>query len=325
MNSVAVLGCGSIGRRHITNLRSLGQYPIYVYDPDPEAITAVAGTADVAAFGDLANVWFEQPDAVLICTPSNLHVPQAIAAAQHGCHVFVEKPLSPSVAGLDELQHSLCERGLVSLVGCNMRFHPGPAQIKQWLEAGIVGEILAARIQTGSYLPLWRPHQDYRTSYSASPVWGGAVLDCVHELDLALWLLGPAELRAAVTRRATSIGLQTDGIAEVMLEHASGAVSSVHLNFVQRNYRRCIQVIGSEGTIEWDFVAGEVVRYGPEGRPVERIKQAADWQTNQMYIDELRHFLTCVESRTDTCNPVALAAETLELALAIREENGRWL
>ena len=116
-------------------------------------------------------------------------------------------------------------------------------------------------------------------------------------LHLALWLLGPAELRAAVTRRATSIGLQTDGIAEVMLEHASGAVSSVHLNFVQRNYRRCIQVIGSEGTIEWDFVAGEVVRYGPEGRPVERIKQAADWQTNQMYIDELRHFLTCVESR----------------------------
>jgi predicted dehydrogenase len=199
-----------------------------------------------------------------------------------------------------------------------MRFHPGPAQVKHWLESGAIGQVLSARLQTGSYLPRWRPQTDYRQSYSSSTTWGGAVLDCIHELDLALWLLGKARLAAALTRPAASLGLETDGLAEILLEHAGGAISSVHLNFVQRNYRRGIQVIGSAGSIEWEWSAARADLYGPEGEVIESAPHPMEWQVNDMYLDELRHFLTCVQAGRQTVNPLAAAADTLRLALAVR-------
>jgi predicted dehydrogenase len=242
----------------------------------------------------------------------------ALQAAFNNCHLFIEKPLSHTLDGIEDLLRTTQQQDLVTMVGCNMRFHPGPMQVKAWLDEGAVGSVLAARIRTGSYLPSWRPQQDYHRSYSASPHWGGAVLDCIHELDLALWLLGEATLARSLTRPAHSLGLETDGLAELVLEHTSGAISNVHLNFVQRNYRRSIEIVGSEGTIEWDYSAGCVDLYGPDGDLSVRVAHPTGWETNQMYVDEIDYFLEHARSGTASCNPIGSAARTLQLALAAR-------
>src|SRR5207247_166630 len=142
-------------------------------------------------------------------------------------------------------------RGLVSMVACNMRFHPGPAQVKQLLESSAIGKPLSARIHVGSYLPRWRAGQDYRLSYSASRTSGGAALDCIHEIDLALWYFGAAELISVASLPAHSIGLEVDGLIEILLRHESDVLTSVHLNFLQHNYHRSCSIIGSSGTISW--------------------------------------------------------------------------
>src|SRR5262249_44881068 len=153
--------------------------------------------------------------AVLVTAPTHLHVPLAREAAAHGCDLFIEKPLSHSWDGVEELRHEVRRRGLVTMVGCNMRFHPGPARVHELLRRGAIGRPLAARIFTGSYLPDWRPGTDYRKSYSASSERGGGVLlDCIHEIDLALWYFGPARLAAAVAAPAETIGLDVEGVAE---------------------------------------------------------------------------------------------------------------
>lgn len=315
---IALLGCGSIGRRHLGNLVSLGHAGLVVYDPDPAIRAEVAQSFGVTVHAALDDVWRSRPDVALITSPSQFHAQQALEAIQQGCAVFVEKPLSHTMDGLDDVIAAAQARNVVTMVACNMRFHPGPSQVKQWLDQGAVGSVIAARVRTGSYLPRWRPHQDYRTSYSASPVWGGAVLDCIHELDLALWLLGDAVLAAAAVRPATALGLSTDGLAEIILAHHSGGVSSVHLNFVQRNYKRTIEVIGATGAIEWDYSAGHTILYGPEGAVAKTALQPPGWTVNDMYRDELMHFLDRVERRQATDNPLARAARTLEIALAAR-------
>lgn len=320
MSRIAVLGCGSIGRRHLQNLQQLGYTDVIVFDPIPEALRAVDTRGTVHCCARLADVWTRKPMVVLITTPSHVHVEVALEAAQHNCHLFIEKPLSHSLDCLDTLLYAVRQRHLVTMVGCNMRFHPGPLQVKQWLEAGRVGKVLSARFHTGSYLPRWRPQQDYRQSYSASPVWGGAVLDCIHELDLALWLLGAAHLRAAVLRPATTLDLQTDGLAELLLEHTSGALSSVHLNFVQRNCHRSIEIIGSTGTIAWDFNAACVDLYDENGVLAQHSTQPVAWQLNDMYLDEMAYFMDCVHAGETTCNTVAVAAQTLKIALAARAQ-----
>jgi predicted dehydrogenase len=313
---IAGLGCGSIGRRHLRNLHAAGWTHLFAFDPVPEAHRVLAEELDIPASDNLNDVWRFAPDVVFISSPSNLHVEQALMAARRGCHLFVEKPLSHSLDGVDDLLAA--SDGLVTMIGCNMRFHPGPAQIKRWLDAGLAGKVLAARLHAGSYLPRWRPHQDYIESYSASPLWGGAVLDIIHEIDLALWLLGQATLYTALIRPASSIGLETDGLAELLLEHEGGVVSSVHLNFVQRNYHRSIEVIGSEGTLYWDFADGRMLHYGPDGEVAQVTRHPDGWEFNQVYVDEIEYFMGCVERGESTFNPIENAAETLKIALKAR-------
>jgi predicted dehydrogenase len=315
---VAVLGCGSIGRRHLRNLAGLGLRDLMAYDPNAEARAAMAAGGEIVPVAAVGEVWEWKPDAVLIAAPTPLHVELALEAARHNCHLFIEKPLSHRLDGLVALEREVGSRGLVTMVGCNMRFHPGPAVVKRLLDEKVVGRVVAARIQTGSYLPRWRLGHNYRESYSASPKWGGAILDCIHEIDLALWYFGAAVVLAAVPVAATPIGLETDGLAEILLSHDSGVLSSVHLNFVQRDYRRTCQVIGTDGTLYWDFEGKEIKLYGADGQPSRVVPEPQGWQINQMYVDELRHFLAAAARRVLSVNPISAGVSALKVALAAR-------
>lgn len=316
---IAVLGCGSIGRRHLQSLQALGATDLTVFEPDVQRCRDIAAEFGVVTTADLEDVWQRAPAAVIIAAPSQRHIALAREAARHDCHLFIEKPLSHTLDGLESLCREVKQRRLLTMVGCNMRFHPGPAQVKALLGQGAIGQPLAARIQTGSYLPRWRPAQDYHQSYSASKEHGGAILDCIHEIDLAFWYFGPGALLAAVHLPARTLDLETDGLAEILLRHQSDVLSSVHLNFIQRDYRRICQVIGSEGTIYWDFTARCVDVYGPDGTLAQSLPEPEGWQINQMYQDEMAHFLKALAQGEPPVNSIFEARETLEIALAARK------
>lgn len=203
------------------------------------------------------------------------------------------------------------------MVGCNMRFHAGPAHLKHWVQAGRIGRPLAARIETSSYLPHWRPGTDWKASYSASRSEGGAVLDCIHEFDLALWLLGPARLRHAEVQAASALGLETDGLAEVLLRHENGACTSLHVDYISRDYHRGGRIVGEQGTASWSWSGGAVL-HGPDGKVVEHVPPAPD-QAERMYRDEFAHFFHAIKVGEQPMNGIAEAARTLDLALQVRE------
>ncbi len=317
---IAVLGCGSIGRRHIANLLALGAADLVVFDPVAAAREQVAREFGVPSVSSSAELWVLKPDVALIASPTSRHLGQAREAVEHGCHIFVEKPLADGLDGCAELIAECSARKLTAMVACNMRFHPGPAEVKRLLDAGTIGTPLSARLQTGSYLPGWRPSQDYRQSYSASAESGGAVLDCIHELDLALWYFGAAKLAGAAGLKASAIGLETDGLAEILLRHAGGVLSSVNVNFIQRDYRRGCQIVGTDGTIYWDFKDNRVTIYGPAGALECETAAPPDWKLNQMYRDEMSHFLTAAESAGQTCNPLEGGFAALQIALEARRK-----
>jgi predicted dehydrogenase len=317
-----VVGGGSIGTRHVRNLRQLDVGPVAFVEPNEACRAALADECRAPAFFSLEEGLAWRPDCVVLATPTDLHVAQALQAARAGCHLFIEKPLSHNRAGIGALQGEVKRRGLVTMVGCNMRYHPGPATVKTLLDEGVIGRVLAARLHTGSYLPRWRPRQDYRHSYSASTEHGGAVLDCIHEIDLALWCFGPARLLAAAMQPAASLGLETDGLAEILLRHDSGVLASAHLNFVQRDMHRSMQVVGTDGTIRWDFTLRQVELYGCDGQLARVLPQPDGWQLNQMYVDEMSDFLEAVRLRQPTVNPLAGGIAALEIALAARGRGG---
>ncbi|OGJ78490.1 hypothetical protein A2398_02505 [Candidatus Peribacteria bacterium RIFOXYB1_FULL_57_12] len=260
-----------------------------------------------------------KPDLVFVCSPTALHVPQAMKAVEAGAHVFIEKPLSHTMEGVEELRKLVEKEKHVVMVGCNMRFHPGVKEVKRLLEEGAIGTPMSARIVYSGYLPSWRPGQDYKKSYSASVSQGGVVLDCIHEIDLALWELGPAEVTQAKVTPATSIGLETDGLAEITLRHTNGAESNIHLSFIDEKFERSQQITGSEGSLSWDFERGMVERYKKDGTLAETIRQPEGWEPNQMFLEELNHFLNAVETGSPPMGSLDEATSALRIALTVRK------
>lgn len=178
---VCVVGCGSIGQRHVRNLVDLGGADVLGVDPRRDRRALVATAHGIETRSSLEEAWKWSPDIVFVCTPTSLHMPPAIEAAARGCHLFIEKPLSHNRDEVGRLASLAAERSLVSMVACNLRFHPGLLRVKELVDAGSVGTVVACRAEFGQYLPDWRPAEDYRASYSArSELGGGVILDVVH-------------------------------------------------------------------------------------------------------------------------------------------------
>lgn len=335
-HTVLVSGAGSMGQRHVRNLHALGITELAFSDPHlPEDAERLAAKLDIKLYPDFQKALLSvNPDIVFLCAPTQLHVPQALDAVRTGAHLFIEKPLSYSLADVERLCSLVEEKGCITMVGCNMRYHPGAKQVKEWIDSGAIGEVISARVFAGSYLPRWRRKIGYKESYSADPDQGGAALDCVHEIDLALWYFGFASLRHSITLPAANINLSVDGLLEMLLLHKSGVLSSIHLNFIQQDYRRGCQIIGSKGTIYWTIRVPPglekceedracVELYGANGERRECIFDDPEWDRNSMYLEEIEHFLTCIDKEMHTSCPLSHGKEALKIALAARSNMAR--
>jgi predicted dehydrogenase len=201
-----------------------------------------------------------------------------------------------------------------------MRFHPGPLKVKGLIGAEKLGKLLFVRIWSGSYLPDWRAGTDYSQNYAAkAQTGGGCLLDCVHEIDLARWYLGDVREVFCCAVRLSSLEIETEDVAALTCTHASGAISEIHLDYVQRSYERGCQVVGERGTVSWDFRSAEVRWYDAESGAWTNFSQSADWLLNQMYLDEMAHFLDCVRERKPTILPVDDAAEVMRVVFAAKK------
>jgi len=316
---VLVVGGGSIGRRHLRNLKLLGVDPLGLVEPDPARRADIVSELAAHSFSTLEEGINWQPNFVIIATPTHLHAQQTLAAVRAGLHVFVEKPLCHSSSGLDEIVDIVNRKGLISLVGCNMRFHPGPAKVKELLNDGQIGKVLFARVHAGSYLPDWRPGVDYRANYAArEETGGGCLLDFIHEIDLTRWYLGDVLDVFCMGGHLSSLEIATEDVAALVCRHANGAISEIHVDYVQRSYERGCQIVGESGTIFWDFMGKQVRWFNAGNGQSTLFPQPDSWEVNDIYIDEMKHFMHCVEQHQPSVLPITDAAAVMQIVFAAK-------
>lgn len=317
---ILVVGCGSIGKRHIRNLKVLNAGDIIAYDVSVDQRCYIEREYGIKTYHSLEEALAQKPDIAIICTPTSLHIPPAIAAAQTGCHLFIEKPLSHTLDGVDELIEIVAQKKLISLVGCNMRFHHGPKKVKEIIDSDLIGRIFSARIQTSSYLPVLRTN--YKECYSArEDLGGGCILDCIHEIDLARWYLGDVKSVYSITRNMKVLNIETEELSEIICEFKSGTIGSIHLDCISRTYERNNQIIGEKGSIFWNFMKGAVDVYQADKYKWEVYTQPWNYDINQMYVDELLYFISHITKNQNTFNNVEEAAKTLKFTMAIKKSS----
>ena len=319
-----VIGCGSIGKRHLRNLNALGIDQLVACDPDPNRLSGLSGQPGVCSlYQDYTEAFQRHRDvkAALICTPTNLHITPALFLAQQGVHLFIEKPLSDTWDGVDELVGIAKSNQIITMMGMCYRFHPGLLRIKALIEGARIGKVYSATEFAGQYLPDWQPDRDYRGSYTAQrALGGGVILSSIHSLDYARWLFGEITHIACYSGRHSDLAIDVEDMVSFTMSSSRGVLVEIHLDFLQRAKLHRMVVVGERGTIEWDFMANHMRILEP-GKPAESI--GYEFQINDMYTAELREFLSCVRTGARPAVDVEEGSRTLRLALTAKSASQR--
>ncbi|MBF0328719.1 MAG: Gfo/Idh/MocA family oxidoreductase [Nitrospirae bacterium] len=311
---ILVVGVGSIGSRHLKNLADLGNEVIAV-DINADNLKKIEPFAK-EVFISLEDALIMDSDAAFICTYSNDHIRPAMKCAEAGCHLFIEKPLSLNMHEVDKLVQVIEKNSLISMVGCNMRFHPAIAAIHETLSTNsLFSRPLWANLESGFYLPFDK--KDYRNHYKALKSLGGnLIFDGIHELDYAAWFFGEPVEVICDKGIISSLEIDTEDHVEMIVRFASGSVCTIHMDYLQHGYSRHCKVVCSEGTIAWDFVRGDIGTITTSEPEWAWNDMKIDLCYNGMYLDEVRYFLDCIKSGKETFNSVGHSILVLKLALA---------
>ncbi|PIR74166.1 MAG: hypothetical protein COU35_03860 [Candidatus Magasanikbacteria bacterium CG10_big_fil_rev_8_21_14_0_10_47_10] len=327
MKHILVLGGGSIGKRHARNLISLGEKGVAIVEVNADRIQPLKDEFGIPVYPSMEEAFeAESFDIAFVCSPSLYHMEQALYCADKGCHLFIEKPVSHSLEGMDQLIAVAKEKNLITMVGSNWKFYPLFIKMKELIDAGTIGKILTARCQFGQYLPDWHPWEDYKQGYSANKKLGGGILLDSHEFDYLTWFVGPVKQLACFADTVSDLDIDVEDVAATILRFENGAIGEIHLDYLQRFYQRNFEFVGEKGTILWSMPEKKIILKTKE-HDEEEFPLVEDYDINDMYVEEARHFLEAVDARTQTKTPLASGAAVVRLIVAAKESNetGRFI
>ena len=313
-SSILIAGCGSIGKRHARVLRSMGVRDIRISDPVEEQRRGLVAEGPVAGeFAAYGEGIASRPDAVLICTPTRMHVPMALEALDAGCHVLMEKPLSDSLDGVEKLRALIERTGKVFMVAFCMRYHEGVRKAKSYLDRGRIGRLVSIRCRAGEHLPEVRP--DYKDLYYVKE---GGALELTHEIDLACWFGGgPATEVQSVHGAFSDLGFTAPDVAEIVMRLGKRCVASVHLDFFSFPNARLTELMGTRGTItvelsSWNSCTVSVYEAGTG----EWTREEMATERDSMFRSEDEEFLRAITEGTPVGCPLPEALKSLEVVCA---------
>jgi predicted dehydrogenase len=320
---ILVLGCGSIGKRHIRNLLSINAGEVIACDINENKLGEAEKEFSIRGFGDLNEALRRDGyDVAFICTPPNYHVHQALRLLECGIHCFIEKPLSNDLAGVDDLINLADRKKKTVMIGYSLRFSNFLRKTKNLIDRGAIGRPLSLRASVGYYLPYWRPSEDYREGYgSKQELGGGIVLDASHEIDYVRHLLGEVDEVFAVCRKLSRLEIDTEDFAEIIMRFKGGAYSQIHLDYLQSNYRRNCEIIGDVGMLLWDINEGILKHYSLDDKEYHVYYEGLNSSINDMYMEEVRYFFACIDEQVEPLICLKEGKRIQEIIVKIKESS----
>lgn len=302
---VLMVGTGSIGRRHMASLRSL--VPNVQFDVLREHGRSrdTSELGEVEVVGSLDDGIGRQPYMMVIANPSAMHLHPLLAAIDAGIPFYAEKPVVSTLDDLILLQRRVALGGLPpNVVGCNLRFLPSLIAFKALVDKGRLGNLVRADFEAGQWLPDWRPSQDYRLGYSAKRSQGGGVLlDLIHEVDAALWLLDDFEHVTGYATHASDLEIDTDDCAGILLARAGGPVTTVRVDYVSRKPVRRYTLVGDRGTATWDLRASTIVMDDETGSHEIKLPDGA-FDVSITYLSAMKELLAAIKINRPSTQPL---------------------
>ena len=266
LKRILFIGLGGAGQRHLrlfkANLadkevefiayRSANKTPLLNPDFSVNQEETLESIYGIKVYNDLDKALALKPDLAVISTPSSMHLKYAQLCAEKSINVFVEKPLSNSTVGLQELKETV-ERNKVAIqVGLQRRFHPLLSRVNDIIKSGAIGQVLTVNFTVASYIPRWHPYEDYLELYACrKELGGGVLLTEIHEIDLAVWYFGIPKSVVCVGGTYSDVGMDVEDTVRLTLDYIKYSVQ-INLTFWQKHHERFISISGESGYLSWN-------------------------------------------------------------------------
>ena len=328
---ILMIGLGSIGQRHLRNIRKVlgDSVEIIAYRVRRLQMTFsdtmqireninLEEEYSIKSYSDLEEALSEKPDMAFICNVTNAHIPCAIAAAKAGCHIFLEKPISDSMDGIEELEAIAKEKGIKIFVGFQNRYNPAIKLAKEYIEQGVIGQIVCVNSEVGERLVTMHTYEDYKTTYMArSDLGGGLILNqMIHEIDYLHFLLGDLDFVCANgSTGEKTLGIDVDDTCNIVLK-ASDIPVLIHGDFYQYPPSRCVKIVGRNGKMIADIINNKLTLV--VGNDCKEIGFDG-FTRNDMFITGLKAFINCVESGSDPEIGLSDGVKALNIALLAKK------
>ena len=195
----------------------------------------------------------------------------------HGKHFFIEKPVV-ALSQMEEARNFQRKKNAVYYVACPLRYHA----VIQWIKKNVnPDDVISVRAISSSYLPEWRPGQDYRELYSAHKNMGGGVsIDLIHEWDYLTYLFGWPEKISSMIGKKSELEMDSDDYAIYIAEYANMIVE-LHLDYFGRKTIREIELFTREDTILGDITNSKVT-FLKSNRVIDFHEERDDYQRREL-------------------------------------------
>jgi predicted dehydrogenase len=255
----------------------------------------------------------------------------AIPAAEAGCHILLEKPISDSLERLDILQQASQKSGSKILVGFQFRYHPTLNKARELIQANVLGKVLTVHAHWGEYLPQWHPWEDYRQSYAARDDLGGGVIRTLtHPLDYLRYIISEVDSLWSFNGHISTLEMDVEDVAEIGLKFSNGTIGGVHLNYFQRPPVHRLEIVGTHGTLRWDNADGILhfhqmtADFGsysdkPPAPVTQTFAPPEGFERNQLFVAQTRHFIATASGESEPICRLADGIMALRLALAAQQ------
>lgn len=305
---IAMVGLGSIGKRHLLNIDTVLRNKEINYEVDLirrmdsisldesiEKIVSCVYTEDDTIPDDY--------DVIFITNPTYLHYETISKFSRKSKNMFIEKPVFDETT-VDIEALSLGKDG-VYYVACPLRY----TSVIQYLKTEVdINKVYSTRVICSSYLPEWREGIDYRKTYSAHLEQGGGVsIDLIHEWDYMMYLFGKPKRVVNLRHKVSSLEIDCEDLSIYIADYEH-MLAEVHLDYFGRKSIREIQLFTDEETIVADILNSEV-------RLLKANKVISFHENRNSYqIKEIENFFDILDGKKNNENDIATALVTLKIA-----------
>jgi predicted dehydrogenase len=323
INVYLIISLGSIGKRHLFNLRQLDNQAKIIVLRHQKTNTSIddKNVIEVSSMQDALDL---NPTVAIIASPAVFHVEQALILLNHNIHLFIEKPLAHNLNSVEKLQRLAEEKSLIVMVGYVLRFSPALKKIKSLFDDGVIGSIINVSVHCGQYLPDWRPGQDYRQTVSArKELGGGVLLELSHEFDYLRWLFGDIDTVVANMVNTNTLEIDVEDRVDVLIKFSQGFSGLVHLNFLDKKAQRLLYINGLNGNISCDLINHKISIDIANDKTTLDLSQ----ERNNLYLDELNCFLECVKHNSTPPIGISDGIEVVKIVEAIKQSSNtkKWV